>query len=597
MNLDFIQGIVAYPSTGSIQQFLTYTAPSVSFVATTGHTDITFAQGSVNYLVSESVDVPNAWSTVPDATDVWLYWDIDTRTAIRTFGTTLLQPLFGASKPPSPTDGQHWFDTINKLMLVFTQGVWKNVIRVFAAKVNTGVFAPLGSGFSQKLFAGTQVGISGTQVSAGRILIDDVGMPVVNSTGTFFTTESNIFVNGSPVNVIRLEANILIATALEFIARFQPVKYTAFGEVNLATYNDIQSTVIGIAMEDIAQTFNGTICLQGHVTNPAWAWTVVGSPVWIDGQGQLTQIDPHITSPSLFPDAKPPVARVVDATSIVFNQGMGGKGDKGDPGSSTTQVSTPSVLGIAKISVSAVNPAAPIVVGDNDLRNTNARPPLSHTHPATNVLITPVGILTGTNVQDNLAIINNSFVKKAGGQMLGPLTLQADPVTPLQASTKNYVDSVTISKLSDVSLLTPIVGDLLSYNGTRWVNIQNHSANLSTSNTFTAPQIIAPVNVATQNGDTLVLDLTKSNNINIAKHGTLTIMLPPNSSIPNGIHFRLVIKNVQNLWCNLILDPRFKFAGGIVPVWDLNINVSNIIECYDFTDDGDVLCSAIIGVK
>ena len=151
---------------------------------------------------------------------------------------------------------------------------------------------------------------------AGRIVVDNTGTPIRRVSGQFFTTEDDFFVNGSPVNVIRLEANVLNGTALENIARYQVVKFTHFGKINLATYNDTQETVIAMAMEDMLINQTGTLCAQGVIINPEWNFQNVGAPVWIDGYGLLTETNPSITDPMTHPTDKVPVGRVLTPTSI-----------------------------------------------------------------------------------------------------------------------------------------------------------------------------------------------------------------------------------------------------------------------------------------
>lgn len=435
MKTDFQQGIITYPTSSGQQVFLAKTGSYVSLQTVNGRTDITFAHGTENYLYTESSDVPNAWGPLQPTTNYWLYWDINLLTAIRTFGFTTLTPVYGSTAPTSPAPDQHWFDTANKKMFVYQSGGWREVVRVFAAKVNGSTFTGLGSGVTGKPFAGTQVGLTAAGVSAGRIIVDNTGTPIRRANGLFFTTEDDFFVEGSPVNVIRLEANILNATALENIAKHQVVKFSHFGQINLATYNDIQTTMLAMSMEDLLNNQTGTLCAQGVIINPDWNFQTVGASLWVTGSGLLTETDPHITDPITYPVSKVPVARVLSQTSIFFDQGLGGKGDKGDAGD-VSPLATELVYGISRLSVAAANPANPIVVGDNDPRLT----PYTHptTHPSTIITTAPYSFLTGATLNLQLQELAN----------------------------RTY----TLDSLSDVAVPTPNTNDYLQWNGTNWVN-------------------------------------------------------------------------------------------------------------------------------
>jgi hypothetical protein len=428
MYITFQQGIITYPTTGPLQSFLAKTGVYVSFQATNGQTDIAFAHGSSNYLHTESVSVANAWGPIPASTDTWLYWDINLQSGVRTFGQTYLQPLYGADTPLSPVEDQHWFNTTVKKMYVYQSGGWREVVRVFAAMVNNAVFTPLGSGFASTPYAGTQVGLLNS-VSAGRIIVDSVGAPIRRVNREFFTTESEFFANGSPVNTIRLEANVLTGTAQENLGAFQVVRFSGFGEISLATYDDIQTTMIAMLMESLSTNETGTVVVQGTVTNPAWNFTTPGAELWIDGSGVFTEIDPHVTDVITYPVGKPPVARVITPTTIFFDQGLGGKGDQGIAGTADVDLASTTTLGITKLSVSPVSAANPIAVGDNDPRNTNARVPLAHLQAATTITFTPYLTLTGATVQAALQELEDDKITVA------------EPVTQVVYGTGTGIDS------------------------------------------------------------------------------------------------------------------------------------------------------------
>ncbi len=455
MRIPFRQGIVTYPISGNLQNFLVSSGIYVTLYAANGRTDVTFAHGSEDYLLTESETVQDAWGPLPGNTNCWLYWDIDKRTAVRTFGFTTVEPVYGDSEPPAVAD-QHWFDTTDRVMYVYSNGDYREVIRVFAAKFNNSVFTPTLFGSIARPYAGSQVGLNNSPTWAGKILIDDLGNPVRRSSGHFFTTEQDLFVEGSPVNILRLESAVLTGTAqFENLHAYQVVKFSEFGEIGHAQYNDIQETAVAILLEDLNRYDTGTVCLQGHVTSPDWNWTTVGAPLWVDDTGSLIEYDPHVASPLVYPIGKSPVARVITQNSIMFDQGLGGKGDTG-AGGADIGVATPDNLGTVKLSVTAADITSPIAVGTNDPRMTDARTPTAHTQAATTVIPTSYGSLTGANLQLTLQQIEDGKVAKAGGTMTGLLTLSGAPTNSLHAATKAYVDAI------DLGSRVAIAGDTMT---------------------------------------------------------------------------------------------------------------------------------------
>lgn len=448
MIINFQQGIVTYPMVGNQQSFLSRTGSFVSLSTTNGVVDVTFAHGTENYYHTEASNVPNAWGPIVDNTDYWLYWDINLRTAVRTFGVTVVQPVYSASTPASPVDDLHWFNTNTRKMQVFTTGQFREVIRVFAARVNNNTFSPLSTGSYP--FAGSQAGLGVANVNAGRILADADGKPIKRQSGAFFTTESLFFLNGSPINTIRLETSVQYATAAENLAKFQVVTFTNFGQISGATYTDVQESVIALVLADLQTNEVGEVCIQGIVTNHSWNWPHVGTPLWVDSSGNLIDVDPHLSFPLSYPVGKPPIARVLTQTSIFFDQGLGGKGADGATSSgANVTAATPVVPGIARLSITAVDPGDPIVVGTNDLRMSNARTPTVHSHPASGITVTPTGNITASDVQSALAELDTAiqaggnFVNRTGDTMTGPLVLPGEPTNDLQAADKGYVDRIT----------------------------------------------------------------------------------------------------------------------------------------------------------
>lgn len=335
MRIDFRQGIVTYPSSGGIQSFLIRTGNNVSMTASLGRVDVAFAHKDTDYLFTETADVNSAWVNVPSDVTVWLFWNLDKLSGVRTFGFTTVEPLYSPTPVPAVND-QHWFDTTTNTMKCYISNGWREVIRVFAAKISGSQFLPLGVGVPSHPFAGSQVGVHHIDTAAGHLLADATGRPIRRANGTFFTTESDFFINGSPVNPIRIDATIVSAAAAEPIAKFNVVKFSEFGKVITADYIDVTNTIVALAMEDVDGSEVGQVCLHGKVDNPQWNWSSVGAALWVSNGGTLVEYDTHLIDPIGNPQPSWPVARVLTSTSIVFNPpsigSIGADGTAGPPG-------------------------------------------------------------------------------------------------------------------------------------------------------------------------------------------------------------------------------------------------------------------------
>lgn len=465
MHVDFRQGIITYPRIGQNQTFLQYNGGYVSLSCANSRTDIAFAHATSNYLLSETVDVHNAWGPLNAGVSYWLYWDIDLRTAARTFGMTTVQPVVSPLQPTAVED-QHWFNTDSNTMYVATSGSYRPVVRVFAAKITDGSFVSLGSDAIAP-YAGSQVGVNHS-VKAGRILLDDAAAPIRRSDGTFFTTETQMFVDGASVNATLLEGAIVTVTSTSAIPKYHVVRLTEFGKIGSATYNDVSNSTIGLLLEDLTVNQVGTVVLQGYVTNPDWNWASLTN-LWVGVAGELVELDPHLQNPLTYPTKKPPVARVVSPTSIFFDQGLGGIGERG-PSGEPLRIASTTASGVARLNIDPLDSQDPVVVGANDVRLTDARNPLYHTQSADTILHDPYGSLSGATLQETLAIIEDGKLAVAGGAMTGWLTLSADPILASHAVTKRYVDTTAFQPAPHTHAATSVTTS--SYGSLNGANLQ-----------------------------------------------------------------------------------------------------------------------------
>lgn len=376
---------------------------------------------------------------------------------------------------PLYIEGRHWFNTTTNVHSVLTGGVWKPVLRVFAAQLlNGNTLISMSQNSQSGDFTGTQIG-DNTDAATGRVLVDSTGKPIRKDNGTFFTTESEFFTSQSRVDSLRLESNVTRAQSIaSSLSKYSVVAWKADGQIDVAEYDDVGSTVVGLLTEDIVNLETGAVIVQGAVTNPAWNWTntvSVGATLWVEN-GQLVTIDPNISDPITYPSQMVPVARVLSADTVIFEQGLGGIGPRGPAGTVDSLLPADTTnLGVVTLLTASSNATKAFVISDTDSRLTDARVPLTHNHQASDILFLSGGGITSNDVQSALVEVGNGKVNKSGDVMTGLLTLSGEPTAQNHATTKNYVDNL----VNGLEWLEPIDGvNFISDNVLTPPSLPNH---------------------------------------------------------------------------------------------------------------------------
>jgi len=190
-------------------------------------------------------------------------------------------------------------------------------------------------------------------------------------------------------------------------------------------------------------------------------------------------------------------------------------------GGLSVPVATNVVLGRSRLSLAALDPLDPIVVGNNDPRLTDSRNPLSHTHPQSDI--------------DDLIQDLDDKVFVSGDAMTGFLTLHADPTSPMHAATKQYVDDNIgggSGSVTSVDITAPLAG----ITATGGPITSTGSITLALANDLLALENLGATGFAVRTGvDTWaqrsILGTTNvinvSNGDGIASHPTITIATDP----------------------------------------------------------------------
>jgi hypothetical protein len=321
MLTNFRQGIIAAQLNNNFVQLFN---GKVTINVDVTRLDLTFAYGQHNYLFSETEQVVGAWGPFPANKNSYLYWDIDVISGLRTFGITLLQPLYGASLPTSPAVDQHYFDYNTNTMRVWNGVSWVDKIRLFAAEIQNGsILIPNTTGSQVSLNAQTNV---------GYILYNSNNLPlrVVDAAGKFYfvTTEDQIHTEYDKNNSYKIDALLLDGKALEPIPAYYCLTWKGPKQLGLASYVD-QTPCIGISVESSSKDEVKKFVTKGFVTNfNNWNFSETpNTPLFVGPSGQITTTVPqnyslqkigHIVSPNeIFVDIQEIV--LIDTTMSIIS--------------------------------------------------------------------------------------------------------------------------------------------------------------------------------------------------------------------------------------------------------------------------------------
>jgi hypothetical protein len=309
MIINFRQGIVRRQTNLTGPDFLRKTSmsgSSIDLIVSPEPTVFTIAHYDANYLFEETRTIVGAWGgdavgstngpLSASGQTQYLYWDVSLATGELTRGWTLVPPINSATEPTNPQPDTHWFDLVNNRMRVFRKpnptspGSWQDKVRVFAATYDaTANIIPFP--------IGSQVGISGTEVRAGNIILGVNNKPLKQSDGTFVTTESNLIIYQTSSQNVKFDMALVYAQAAEEIPKFYLVSFQPDRKIKLArSAINTNSFVSGIVVEDLHEEEVGQIVSNGVIRNEQWNWTPeqINKPLFCGPNGDLRLAPPTI---------------------------------------------------------------------------------------------------------------------------------------------------------------------------------------------------------------------------------------------------------------------------------------------------------------
>jgi len=308
---NFRQGIVRHQTdTANNPTFLQVNGQYVDLIVSPDPTVFVIAHLTEDYTIVENNTVNDAWGPFTGTTTQYLFWDVDLLTGELTRGFMDVQPITSGVEPNSPVVNQHWFDTTQTAMRVWTGSRWIIKLRVFVATyTNSSVLTPEP--------IGSQAGLSSI-VYSGQILFDDEGKPVQKWSrmrdGKFLTSETPMSSQFHRLANFRVEAAIIQGKAAESIPIHHAVAYSGPNEISLARNTDPSQPAIGISSEGMVAEEVRSFITKGYVQNfTDWNWTEdAGTPIFVGETGELVTAPPQQWSIQR-------IAVVVDAVTIFVN--------------------------------------------------------------------------------------------------------------------------------------------------------------------------------------------------------------------------------------------------------------------------------------
>jgi hypothetical protein len=423
MLLSFRQGVVQYEPEG----FLTVTPTNVSLVVDDTPTVITFANGTTDYLLVEHQPVPNAWQITTPGVDQWLYWDIHTFTAVRTFGVTTVAPIVSSQEPQFPVNDQHWFDTANRVMKVWQTNHWTEKLRTFACRL-AGGSVPLSLSVNAPAFNGTQVG-DNSAVAAGTIMYDSLSGKPLRAGNKFITTEDVLSTTPLTKSDVKTASLFVQGVARVPMARYTAASFSDFGELVYASAISMSGDYapVGIVQRDCIAGDVVTVTTSGIVTSADWDWSAAGinRPIYCNNSGELT--------PTQTFSAQRPVGYIIDTNSILVGVTSGAGAA---PAENPTNLND-----LLDVTVGGESTGQVLAFDGDVWTNTTLPTPVTDLNGLTDVTLTSLTV--------------DQFLKYNGSQWINSVV--PTPITNLDG-------------LSDVVITTPANNQVLKFNGTTWVN-------------------------------------------------------------------------------------------------------------------------------
>lgn len=283
MKATFRQGIIKYQNYPSYIRYNSKTN-CVGLYTDKSNILLNFAFGEFNYLFTEKDNLECAWSLPNNITDkIWLYWDIDISSGIRSFSYTEYDP-FLKIKPSNPSSGQMFFDHSKVKYQWWNGQSWIDSIRIIAGIVN--------SDFSiDKINLGSQVDIL-EYCQLSEIVFDNNKMPVKRYTQDGSELINKGFILKGKLDSYNIDQLVLENGILENnVTEFKCIAWTKNNTINYADPTKIDMPAFGLAAKNgnTGEVIN--FYTDGFIKSDVFKFTEAeNTPIYVGSNGSITTI-------------------------------------------------------------------------------------------------------------------------------------------------------------------------------------------------------------------------------------------------------------------------------------------------------------------
>lgn len=313
MQVPFRNGLLQYTCVGgniNIPSFLTRTSflggykinirvDGVSLMGTISHLQ-------KEYMISIAVSKPEAWSFSDNNTH-YLFLGYDNKGQV-TYKDSTVPPSYGPTEPAPTVTPQYFFNTAANCWKEWTGGFWQVVDLLYVGSCTQSIIS--------HNIRGTYGG-QNIPYQTGYLVYNQSGKVILLSDRTFLTTTDDVVTKDWSISTTKLEYSLMLFETNQTIGAYTCMKMLSSGNLSIAGPHDVGEYFICLTLSSSVAAQLVDVTHYGIVSNNSWNWQSIGTPIYINITGELTDQNPYVTGATTINAT--PVARTLSSDSIIFS--------------------------------------------------------------------------------------------------------------------------------------------------------------------------------------------------------------------------------------------------------------------------------------